>query len=160
MDTSAAAQVLWVRAVETTAQPSWTEQDVEQASRSALQAVGSSAPAEDFILQRARGALRRMAQRAPALASGPPPKLWGSHWLWIAMAVGLLAGVLADHIGSSQRINLLAPPVWAVIVWNLLVYVGLLWQALAPTAVSGSVVTDQLLFPFLSHPLFLFQPRR
>ena len=54
MDTSAAGQVFWVRAVETTAQPSWTEQDAEQASRSALQAVGSSAPAEDFIVRRVR----------------------------------------------------------------------------------------------------------
>jgi hypothetical protein len=139
MDTSAAAQVLWVRAVETTAQAGWTMQDAEQASRSALQAVGSSAPAERFIEQRARSALQRMAQREPALASGPPPNLWRSHWLWIAMGVGLLAGVLADHIGSSQRINLLAPPVWVVIVWNLLVYAGLLWQALASRAGTGWV---------------------
>jgi Protein of unknown function (DUF2868) len=140
MDISAAGQVLWVRAVETTAQAAWTEQDAEQASRSALQAVGSSAPAEDFIVQRARSALQRMAQRAPALASGPPPNLWRSHWLWTAMAVGVLAGVLADRIGSSQRINLLAPPVWVVIVWNLLVYAGLLWQALASHAGSGLVI--------------------
>ena len=87
MDTSAAGQVLWVRAVETTAQPAWTEQDAEQASRSALQAVGSSAPAEDFIVQRARTALQRMAQRAPALATDRRRTCGaaigcGSPWAW------------------------------------------------------------------------------
>jgi hypothetical protein len=36
-----------------------------------------------------------------------------------------------DSIGSSQRINLLAPPVWAVVVWNLAVYLGLALPAAA-----------------------------
>jgi hypothetical protein len=43
-----------------------------------------------------------------------------------ALLIGLLAGVAVDAVGSGQRINLLAPPVWGVVAWNLLVYISLL----------------------------------
>jgi hypothetical protein len=56
----------------------------------------------------------------------------------LAVAVGLLAGVLADRIGAGQRINLLAPPVWAVIVWNLVVYAGVLWHSLGSKRPGGA----------------------
>ena len=140
MDPTAAGEVLWLRAVESTAHPSFTEHDAEQASRSALQAVGEAAPPQAFIAQRAHFALQRMAQRtpaaAPALTHAGRFTLGRGPWLLGAMLLGLLAGLLADQIGSRQRINLLAPPVWALIVWNLAVYAGLLWHAIAPAGAS------------------------
>jgi Protein of unknown function (DUF2868) len=50
----------------------------------------------------------------------------------LAALLGALIGLLVDNIGSSQRINLLAPPVWAVVLWNVIVYIGLL-AALLPS---------------------------
>ena len=58
-------------------------------------------------------------------------RLWRSRWIAWAVLAGLLLGVLADSIGSSQRINLLAPPLWAVLAWNAVVYLVLLGHALA-----------------------------
>ena len=44
--------------------------------------------------------------------------------------MGLKLDTLAvDAVGGSQRINLLAPPVWAVIAWNGVVYLSLLLPA-------------------------------
>jgi hypothetical protein len=142
MDPHNAAQVLWVRAVESTAQPSWRDEDAAWASRTALQTVGSDAPAETFIAQRAHAVLQRLVPRTPSLA--PPAEALGARagtWLLVALAVGLLTGALADRIGASQRINLLAPPVWVVIVWNLVVYALVLWHRLAG---KGSAVAAGL----------------
>ena len=56
-----------------------------------------------------------------------------------AGAAAFVVGLLADSIGSSQRINLLAPPLWGVVAWNLVVYVGLLGTALASVLRRGPV---------------------
>jgi len=40
--------------------------------------------------------------------------------------LGAALGLAMDVLGGSQRINLLAPPVWAVIAWNVVVYLSLL----------------------------------
>jgi hypothetical protein len=44
----------------------------------------------------------------------------------LALVLAFVAGAAADQIGASQHVNLLAPPVWAVVAWNLVVYLGLL----------------------------------
>jgi hypothetical protein len=120
MNEQAAGQVLLLRAVETRGHARWSDADRAWATRSALQAVGADAPAEAFLAARAQAALGRLGAQAPAL-----PR-WHGGWAWGAAALGLGFGLLVDHIGSAQRINLLAPPVWAVIAWNLGVYLLLL----------------------------------
>ncbi|MEO7855107.1 MAG: DUF2868 domain-containing protein [Rubrivivax sp.] len=148
MEPHVAARVLWVRAVESTAQPSWSDADAAWATRTALRTVGSDAPDESFVVQRADAVLQRLVPRTPALAPPIDPPGAGRRGMamWLAVAVGLLAGVLADRIGAGQRINLLAPPVWVVIVWNLLVYAGVLWHSLARkrSGLAGAVA-DALL---------------
>jgi hypothetical protein len=120
MNEQAAGQVLLLRAFETGGNARWSDADRAWATRSALQAVGADAPAEAFLAARAQAALGRLGPQVPAL-----PR-WHGGWAWGAAALGLAFGLLVDHIGSAQRINLLAPPVWAVIVWNLVVYLLLL----------------------------------
>ena len=47
----------------------------------------------------------------------------GVPWVAWAIIVGaFVLGVAVDRIGGAQRINLLAPPVFALLLWNLAVY--------------------------------------
>ena len=67
------------------------------------------------------GSDRRRRPCRAGTAAGPGPR----------RLLGLGFGLLVDHIGSAQRINLLAPPVWAVIAWNLVVYAAAVAAAAA-----------------------------
>jgi len=142
MNEQAAGQVLLLRAFETRGHARWSDADRAWATRSALQAVGGDAPAEAFLAARAQAALGRLGAQAPAL-----PR-WHGGWAWGAAALGLGFGLVVDHIGSAQRINLLAPPVWAVIAWNLVVYLLLLLPLLvAAAAIENGTATPASTFP-------------
>ncbi len=136
MNESSAIEVTLLQAFET-AQPAganWTADDSAWATRLASASNKSSSDAH-FIAQRAQHAMQRLLPREAgaakwlsALTSARP---W---WLLVAVAVSvsaLLIGLMADSIGSAQRINLLAPPLWAVVLWNAVVYVWLLGHSAA-----------------------------
>jgi Protein of unknown function (DUF2868) len=129
-DEDGARRVVLVRAFE--AQPDgplWTAEDADWATRQALASVGSDAPPSQFIDARARHALQRLLPRDAAASSWLAWRGWRPAWLLWAALAGAVAGVAADRLGGSQHINLLAPPVWAVLAWNLAVYALLLVQA-------------------------------
>lgn len=130
MNESAAAEVLLLRAYESTGFARWTDADRAWASRSALQAVGADATAEDFLAARAQAALGRLAPLDPLLPRWRALRPWHAAAIGLAVLLAFAAGLLVDHVGSAQHINLLAPPVWALIAWNLAVYVALLLQPL------------------------------
>ncbi len=132
MNEASARQVLLLRAIETAAgdSPHWSAQDSAWASRAALESVGPQAAPERFIAERAHHAMQRLAPRDTAVAATLARRLWRPSWWLAALVLGLGAGLAADAIGSGQRINLLAPPVWGVVGWNLVVYGLLLWGAL------------------------------
>ncbi len=138
MNETRAIEATLLQAFETVqpAPPSWTDDDRRWASRAAAQeaplpAAGDVGHADAFIAQRARHAVQRLAPREPAAAAWLVRRLWRSRWVAWAGLAAFCAGLLADSIGSSQRINLLAPPLWGVVAWNLVVYVGLLGAGLA-----------------------------
>ncbi|CAN5895071.1 hypothetical protein BH11PSE8_BH11PSE8_35130 [soil metagenome] len=126
MNEAAAREVLLVQAFETAQppSPSWSADDAEWSTRLAL-AGGAHSP-ETFIADRARHALQRLLPREPVLQRWLARRVWRSAWIVVAVMVGLVFGLLADSIGSSQRISLLAPPLWGVVLWNLVVYALLL----------------------------------
>jgi hypothetical protein len=146
MDPAAAADVLLLRAVETVPHPAWSAADARWASRVARDEVGRDAAAETFLTARARAAWQRLGPREPALAAwrrGARPRRW-AVLLGAALAIAFAVGVLVDHPGSGGAIDLLAPPIWAVLLWNVAVYLLLalrlplrhagatrLWSALA-----------------------------
>ena len=131
MDEDSARAVTLLQAFETAQppSPSWSDDDRAWATRLALQ--DNAADAEAFITRRAHHAMQRLGPREPTAAKWLAQRLWRGRWVGWAVLAGLVAGMLADSIGSSQRINLLAPPLWAVLAWNAVVYLLLLGHALA-----------------------------
>lgn len=131
MNEAAARELLLLQAFESVMppSPSWGAEDTAWATRLAGQAPAGrdiQGADEAFLLRRAHHAMQRLLPREPALRRWLARRFWRPRWLFLAVVAGAVAGLLADGIGSSQRINLLAPPVWTVIAWNLLVYAVLM----------------------------------
>ncbi|HWH83011.1 MAG TPA: DUF2868 domain-containing protein [Burkholderiaceae bacterium] len=133
LDEDRARLVTLLQAFETAApaSPNWSDDDSAWATRLALNDTPAGASANDYLAHRAAHAWQRLGPREPAAAAWLARRLWRARWVGIAVVLGLLLGLLADSIGSGQRINLLAPPLWAVLAWNAIVYAALLGHALA-----------------------------
>ncbi len=100
----------------------WTEDDRAWASRVAAEAEGEDAPADAFIARRARFAAERLAGRHRATARTLRTLTWRPWIGWVVALAAFLLGAATDSIGSGHRINVLAPPLLALIAWNLFVY--------------------------------------
>ncbi|MEO5844568.1 MAG: DUF2868 domain-containing protein [Caldimonas sp.] len=141
MDERRAREVMLLEAFET-AQPasaSWSDDDRRWADRVALEAAPPGGAPSAFIATRAGHALQRLASREPALVRAYALPAWRAG---AVIAIGLVAfvlGIAADAIGSARLINLLAPPLWGVLVWNLVVYALLIVLPLMRLARRGSM---------------------
>lgn len=130
MTETEARQVVGVQAHEAGAEtPVWTAEDRQWATRLAAQTSGAGAPFERFVVERAGHALQRLAPRDAALRRWLARRPWRGAWVAAAALAALLLGVVLDHVGAAQRIDLLAPPVWGVLAWNLAVYALLAWPS-------------------------------
>ena len=139
MNEIAARQVLLVRAVETAAaaeaEPTWSTSDAGWAADEARRRVGEHASAEAFLATRAGLVLQRLRERGARWHTDPLRS--GRRAGGVGLFIGglLLLGVIAGNVlGADRRLNLLAPPVWGVVAWNLLVYLGLAISAFAALA--------------------------
>ncbi len=136
MNESAALDVLAVRAIETAdgVDPPWTDADRAWASHAAAAAVGEAAAPERFLVQRARLALQRLQPRHPGLRRAVDGLGWRP---WVALVVVLasfLLGLVFDRVGDTHRVNILAPPVLLLLVWNLAVFVLIAAAKVLPAA--------------------------
>ena len=132
MDESTALDVTAARAVETGDRDRllWTDADREWASRAAAEVVGEGASPEDFLGRRARLVLERIGPRQPAVPRTVRALRW-RPWVGVVVVVAaFLLGLLVDRIGGGSSINLLAPPVFALLVWNVVVYLWLVVRAI------------------------------
>ncbi len=129
-DEETARRVLMVQAFETAtaAGSTWTADDRSWATRVARESVAAGATPAQALAERCRHALHRLLPRDAAAARALAWRAWHPAWVPLAALLGLLAGLAMDAIGSEQRVNLLAPPVWGVLLWNLAVYAFLLAQ--------------------------------
>lgn len=138
-DEARARQVLLLRAFEADDAPPWTAADREWATRVARASLSADAPPARFVAERAHHAMQRLSPRdagvRAALAGGYSPR----PWTLVALGLGLLLGVAVDQIGPAQRINLLAPPIWALVAWNLLVYALIVVRAFGPAGAAGGL---------------------
>ena len=117
LDERGALDVIAVRALETTdgQRTLWTDADRAWASRAAAEVVGEGGTPEAFLTQRARLALGRAGERFKALPRAVRSLRW-RPWVGTAIvAAAFVAGVAIDRIGDAQRINVLAPPVLALL---------------------------------------------
>jgi hypothetical protein len=104
----------------------WSDDDRAWADRVALEAVAPEAPADAFVAERARHALQRLGSREPSLQRLVGTPIWRSGWIALVALIAFALGVAADAIGGGQRINLLATPLWGVLLWNVAVYAVLI----------------------------------
>lgn len=123
-----ALEAVAVRAIETQDREGaiWTDAERAWASRSAAEAVGEKAAPENFVAKRASLLLEKLDDRNQMLLA----QIRGMHWQpwygWAAIVAAGILGVLIDRIGASHRVDLLAPPILALIGWNLAAYLILL----------------------------------
>lgn len=130
MDEARARQLVLVQAYDAADSPLWTPEDRDWAGRLAAQTAPASATPEQLLAERAHHALQRLAPRDAGVRRWLDRSPWRWSWLFGAVAFGALVGLLADLIGRDAHINLLTPPVWAVVAWNLVVYALLLVHTL------------------------------
>ncbi|MEO7117311.1 MAG: hypothetical protein ABIZ18_15835, partial [Caldimonas sp.] len=128
MNERQARDVTWLEAFETARPlaPSWSDEDRSWADRVALEAVDPEAPIDEFVAQRAGHALQRLGPREPVLRRLAAQRAGGGVWMAVVALVAFGFGLAIDSIGNGQRIDLLAPPFWGVLVWNLAVYLILI----------------------------------
>lgn len=143
MNERTARDVMAVRALETTdrARELWSDSDREQAGDAAAAVVGESASDDAYLGQRAASALERIGRRHPRFVALTRAS---SSRRWVAPALAIVAfaiGAAGADVGPGQRINLLAPPVLALLAWNIAVYAVLIGGALrahrSPAADGG-----------------------
>ena len=127
MNEAAARRAALVRAFERApASDVWSDDDRAWATQAAAKVEGEGAAADAFIARRASLAVERLSGRDKRV-----PRLLASlAWpAWIGLVIPVLAfaaGAAADSIGAGQRVNLLAPPLLAMLAWNLAVYLAIL----------------------------------
>lgn len=141
MNESEACSALLVRAYETLpARHSghWTEDDRDWATRTALQIEGEKANPQAFIARRARLAAERLCERDNNAAKLLRALIWRSWIGWLLALAALAAGMATNALTPSRQINVLAPPLLAVLAWNLLVYAALMVRAIRHINGSGS----------------------
>jgi len=141
MNESDARNVMLLRAYETLPEQDvvhWSEDDRAWATQAALQAEGEQASAAAFLARRARLAAERLSARDRGVRLAVRALTWRPWIGWLLAFLAFTAGVATDSIGPARHINVLAPPLLALLAWNLLVYVLLLAHAAARLGGAGT----------------------
>lgn len=119
--------ILLAKAVEESKDPhiKWTSADAEAASLRAAHTVGESADAVKLLVERAKAVLRTAAERGVNTTVSTKARL-PQFFSPLFILSAFVLGTLTDRIASPEHIvNLLSPPYWGVILWNLVVYLAL-----------------------------------
>ena len=139
MNEQIARDVVLVRAIESAdgERAIFTSDDRTHAGRAAAELAHwrageqhQQASAESFIGQRAALLAETLPRRAPAIARAALAFEWPA-WIGVALPVVAFAlGALVEHIAYRQHVNILAFPLLAIVIWNVVVYVLLLVRVL------------------------------
>jgi hypothetical protein len=132
MNEAAARRTLLVRAYErepASASP-WSETDRAWATQAAAEVEGERATPDAFIARRSALAIERLGGRDKHVQRLLNAVTWRPWLCWTLAVLALAAGFAADAIGSEKRVNLLAPPLLALLAWNLFVYLLIIVRGL------------------------------
>ena len=137
---TAALEITALRAIESAdaGRDFWSEEDRAWASRAAGALVGAAAPPEAFLAARARLGMDRIGERSKALRRTLTALSWHPWVGYLIVALAFTAGFALDQVGASQRVNLLAPPLFGVLAWNLGVYALLIASYVVRYGESGA----------------------
>lgn len=103
----------------------WTQAESESATMRTAHALGENAPPSRILAERARTVLSALSSRGVNTTVGTQAKL-PTFFAPIFILAAFLLGALTDRIASPEHlVNLLSPPYWTIIIWNLLVYLTL-----------------------------------
>lgn len=119
--------ILLAKAVEESNDPhiKWTTADAEAASLRAAHTVGESADAVKLLTERAKVVLRTASERGANTTVSTKARL-PQFFSPLFIVFAFVLGALTDRIASPEHIvNLLSPPYWGMILWNLVVYLAL-----------------------------------
>lgn len=103
----------------------------EQLEREAVHAVTGGEPMRTpdpraYLDERARRVVEVLRRRDPPLAALERAEPW-QRWLgWGLPLVALALGAMLERIDNPEQVNMLSPPLLAFLLWNLLIYAGLL----------------------------------
>ncbi len=141
MDERRAREVTLLEAFETAqpASPSWSDDDRQWADRVGVEAAPAQSAPAAFVAARAGHALQRLAAREPTLARAVAAASWHAGGIAAVVVIAFVLGIGSDAIGGAGRINLLAPPLWGVLAWNLIVYALLIALPFVRLARQGAV---------------------
>lgn len=124
MTETEARQVVLLQAHETQGGRHWSDEDRRWATQQAAAVVGEQGSPERFVVARAALGLQRLLPRDASARRWLERRAWHPAWVWLGAVVAAVAGLAADQLGPPGQVNLLAPAVWAVVAWNLCVYVA------------------------------------
>ncbi|TWO69914.1 DUF3482 domain-containing protein [Caenimonas sedimenti] len=99
------------------------EQEALEASRES--SPPSSLDRASYLQQRAHRLLAAVEHRHPQLTALEQPGAWRRWLAWLLPLAACVLGAAIDRIDNPQRVNMLSPPLLAVLLWNLLAYAGL-----------------------------------
>lgn len=136
MNESTARKVVFIRALEEIDPelPKWTESEAANASREAVRQSNTKNSFDDFLEHRAKHAFKHLHPLDKAIEALLSSRFWSARWILWAMLLGIFFGIIVDSVGSSQKINLLYPPMFAVIAWNFIVYFILIIHFFKPSS--------------------------
>lgn len=124
-----ARRLLWAKALES--DPCWKAGESETASSATLYALGEKTDTKRFLLERAD---RIIAQSETKAKPGIP---WIRPTMVLSLLLALFAfvcGICTEHLGNpGHHLNLLAFPLWGLVLWNIAAYVMLLASKCIPS---------------------------
>jgi hypothetical protein len=96
-------------------------------------------PSEETLLRRARLVYNALARRIPAIERVLELSRLHSLMGPAVIAVALIAGLSSNVLGPEHRINLLVFPLLALLVWNFVVYAGMVGLFFVRRAMAARV---------------------
>ena len=116
----------------------WTQANAEAASLRAAHTVGEGAAPVKLLTERAKIVLRETAERGINTKLSTKARL-PNFFSPLFILLAFVLGGLTDRIASPEHIvNLLSPPYWTIILWNLLVYCALFCWAIGLVGTSSN----------------------